>query len=514
MNSEKRDISLNLMNVVIWGVLALLGVPGVFAQVADGACRPEKLTLKKPVHQIAPELTGTQIEMPGTVRPPEQKRTDAIAQPADLEIGYLRLAPPGVLTSAPWHRTQDGSGVCRVELRSKNATGLRVVLTDIGDMELRVYDPVGGSAFGPYRYPRLSEDGTWWSTVIFGEAIGLEFYLPPRAPLPPEKMPEIQSVFYMYADFQPFLSQAKALDDCHLDAVCYPDWINSIEGRAIGLLMCSTGCTGALMNRSPQDFAPILMTARHCINTQTEANNLCVIWFYQTDSCPEGTAPSLNTLPRNDGTLLLKTNQDSDWTLLGLYDPPGTNCYVGWDSHFWDTAELAVGINHPGGQPKRISFGFTAPLVDTFSCSAVGSDNQWLIFWDDGRIGPGASGSPIYDSNRRVRGTLSCGAKDDACSDFGLYGRLDTAFSTLKPYLYQTPSPVYVDGAFSGDPGNAGSSEQGTAPNPFNTVYEATFSVRTGDQILIRAGTYNERFQIQRAMTLKADGGTVTIGPR
>jgi hypothetical protein len=75
------------------------------------------------------------------------------------------------------------------------------ILADLGPLELRVYDPVTMSAFGPYTAPTLDEDGTWWSTIIFGDTIGLEFYLPPGYTTPPKTLPRIVGAFYCYADF-------------------------------------------------------------------------------------------------------------------------------------------------------------------------------------------------------------------------------------------------------------------------------------------------------------------------
>ena len=65
-----------------------------------------------------------------------------------------------------------------------------------------------------------------------------------------------------------------------------------------------------------------------------------------------------------------------------------------------------------------------------------------------------------------------------------------------------------------GDAGNDGASERGTAANPFNTVYEATFCAPAGGDVYIAPGGYNERFRLWRPMTLRRSGssGVVTIG--
>jgi hypothetical protein len=396
-------------------------------------------------------------------------------------------------------------------------------MTDLGDLELRVYDPYGDAVFGPTRYPRLDDSGKFWSTVIFGDTIGLEFYIPPTksgAEPSPDRMPEITDIFHMYADFAAIFGQPE--QGCMQDISCMPTWQNSIEGRAVALLMQSTGCTGALLNRFPTDNAPILMTAQHCINNQTDANNLVVVWFWETATCG-GPPPNFNNLLRNNGALLLKTHLDSDWTILGLYEPDQSGNYCGWSSGYWDDNSPATGIHHPAGTVKSISFG---TKVDDTDCSAVPSDEQWEVQWNSGAITGGSSGSPIFDSNRRVRGTLSCGtcvsrpgpgcdaeSMQNPCSPSGTYGRLDAAIGIVRWYITGMPNPTYVSRDVGGDPGNQGDSERGTSALPFNTVYEGTFCVPADGIVRIKPGNYNERFKLWRPMRLEpSQAGIVRIG--
>ncbi len=46
--------------------------------------------------------------------------------------------------------------------------------------------------------------------------------------------------------------------------------------------------------------------------------------------------PNFNNPDRNDGGLLLKTHRDSDWAIVGLYDPDLSGNYCGWRSGYWD----------------------------------------------------------------------------------------------------------------------------------------------------------------------------------
>lgn len=520
-----KRMRFNLKNGFIAGVLlTAMSLPAgsLWAQdemVADGVRMDEAMflrTYREPGVQLAPGVRASQMRLPDTVAPP-RPRGDTTSGgragvPAVMEIGYTGAVPDGLFESAPWYRLEDGGRVKRIELYSQDATALRVIMTDLGDLELRVYDPVSKVAWGPYRTPRLNEDGTWWSTIIFGDTIGLEFHLPAGSAFPPKVMPKIVGIFYAYADFNAsdFDPQGAA---CLADVMCFAAWRGTIEDHAIGMLIGTTGCTGALINRNIGDFSPIMMTARHCITTQAEANGVVVIWFNQNQTCNGNNAPNINTLPRNDGALLLKTDFASEWTLMGLYDPPGSGSYIGWDASYWGNGGSSTCISHPGLRPKRISFG--SKTADSGCLGASSFYNQWTT----GRIEPGSSGSPVYDVNRRARGTASCASDTDGdgvagpCAPDGWYGRLDVGWTDLQWYLNNPANPSYANWAVGGDAGNDGNSERGTAGNPFNTAYEATFCVPTNGTVRIVPGNYNERFRLWRPMTIIANSaGTVRIG--
>ena len=84
------------------------------------------------------------------------------------------------------------------------------------------------------------------------------------------------------------------------------------------------------------------------------------------------------------------------------------------------------------------------------------------------------------------------------------YGRLDLAYPKFQPYLRPT-DPIYVNRAY-------GKTEKGTVKEPFNTVLEGVFAVRRGSNIHIERGAYKGRVTIDKAMTLNARNGDVTIG--
>lgn len=468
--------------------------------------------------ELAPEWTPQARfaeYIPAAWQPlPPTRQPDENTDPGFGVVGYVEPAPVGLLDDLEWQITDEGDAwVAAIELSSTAAHALRVRFDDDfgrDGVQLRVYDPVSGAAFGPYSRPIRDEHGHWWTTPIFGERIGLEFTVPASVDEP--FVPTIGAIAYIFGD-SPFTERGCA----HNDVTCFSSWANEADAVVELWFIDGNGnvagtCSGALLNRSPSDLCPLVMTANHCIGSQSRANSTAFIWQFETPSC-NGTPPNANTLPRSDGSLLLKRYTPSDWNLVGLYESPGANFFLGWTTAGWSDGAGATGIHHPGGTFKRISFGSKVGDREQEFCDAANNcfdAEVWDIEFTSGITQPGSSGSPIMDSSRRVRGTLSGGPTDCMTSR---YGRFDLAFSNLQYYLSTIASPVVVTN-WAGDSGNNGSLERGTSANPFSTVYEGSFAVIAGGNLEINPGNYNERFTIRRPMTLIRRGGSgiVRIG--
>ncbi|GIV04495.1 MAG: hypothetical protein KatS3mg016_0070 [Fimbriimonadales bacterium] len=501
------------------------------APFLDGAMRPpaEESVRAKPPKLVAPQAKPTQITLPPTQIPYRGNGSDgdSTAQPR-LVVGYSIDAPPNLIARAQWQRVQGGGQsvagwVAHVQLRSQNAVGLRLQLQGRShpDIQINIYDPNGETVLPARAYP--DEEEKWWApTLWYSDTIGIEVFVPDGVDA--QRVPEIVAVGCMYTGIEPDFTPAEL--GCHLDVTCYPAYNDIKRGVARILYPEGSGwflCTGQLLNRTNTDFSPIFMTAQHCISMQASAHGMEAYWFYQTATC-NGTPPSLNSVPRTIGALLLKQHADSDWTLLGLYEPPAGNYYFGWDTNSWASGSSGSAVHHPGGTFKRITFFTTDGTWGGCGRSLWSSQ----VSLGNGTIEGGSSGSAGLDSAFRVRGSCSCAetAGNDAngnpiwkCPTSGDpvwvgWGRMDLAFPTIRWYIFEMANPTFVNRAVAGDPNNAGDSERGASANPFNTVYEGTFCVPTGGTVRIVPGNYNERFRVWRAMRLERSGtsGVVVIG--
>lgn len=491
--------------VVLWASSSGFGqqpaAPRPVVQKADanrvGPIRP-------PVQRVAPTVAAHLIHLGPVLPRPAKPVVAGEYQDYRLHIGYLEELLPGQFAQPQWSITDSGARVWNVVLASPGSASLRARLRGAwghDGLELRVYDPASGSAFGPYARPQLDENGDWWTPMVFGEAIGLEFHQPyDGEDGPPPRLPELSGVAKHWNDQG---GGAEGGPTCgHLDLLCSPAWLT--EGAAVCRYSYmeagdSWVCTGALLNRSPSDLSPLLLTADHCIDNQAIANTVTCFWFYQNDACDASPPAEPNTFPQTEGALVLKTRNNSDVSLLGLVEPPVGNVWLGWNAGGWALQSDANGIHHPAGSHKRISFGdVTAAL---FVIYGQNDAHVWRVDWDSGSTEGGSSGSPIMDDSGIVRGQLKGGPD---CNT-GDYGRFGVSYDTLEPYIFNMASPVYVQAGAGGD-------QRGTSGDPFDTVYEATFCVFAGDEVCIRAANYNERFRLWRPMILNAENGIVRIG--
>jgi hypothetical protein len=143
-------------------------------------------------------------------------------------------------------------------------------------------------------------------------------------------------------------------------------------------------------------------------------------------------------------------------TVPATYSP----YFSGWD-HSGNTPTSGVGIHHPSGDIKKISFENQALISTTFG--ACPPNSHWgVTTWDSGVTEGGSSGSPLYDQNHRIIGQLHGGAS--ACGAANLsdeYGKFSVSWNPagsnttnqLKAWLDPNNSGAEFINGF--DPSNA-----------------------------------------------------------
>jgi hypothetical protein len=255
----------------------------------------------------------------------------------------------------------------------------------------------------------------------------------------------VDRAVYVYAGPQAW-NWEKAAGSCEVDVTCHPEWADLAKGvGGIGTVgrLGYLWCTGTLVtDRDPQTAIPYFLTANHCVGNASEADSLEVYWLYQTPTC-NGTPPAPRTVPRTTGgaDFLAGVNYSTgnDFTLLRLRgNLPSGLTFVGWETNATANGTNVVGIHHPDGDYKRISFGTVDQTVPPrFGYPAT---RFYGVHWSLGVTEPGSSGSPLFDAtSQRIigqlwGGTSSCSLPDDP----DIYGRFDQTYPVVKSYLGQS----------------------------------------------------------------------------
>lgn len=227
-------------------------------------------------------------------------------------------------------------------------------------------------------------------------------------------------------------------DFCQVGVNCPEgqDW-QCQRDAVVKLLVTANGdlfnCSGSLVNTTAFDCRQYLLTALHCAwNVQSDEWAFLQVRFNyeipaadvdndgipEWEFCGDGSAPithnrvGVNYLTDSDDYVEGEGTTGSDFLLLEVEDniPDEWDPYfAGWDASGWGSS-TGVTIHHPSGDVKKIStYGTVLQSV------WVGfPDSHWEVTWQATMNGygvtePGSSGSPIFNFERRIIGTLTGG---------------------------------------------------------------------------------------------------------
>lgn len=167
-------------------------------------------------------------------------------------------------------------------------------------------------------------------------------------------------------------------------------------------------CTGNLIANTTLDKTPYLITANHCIKTESEAESAIFYFNYEAAACDSTSGDETETV--SGASLVATADNLLDFSLLKLSVTPPKDFlpyYSGWDlTHSY--SDTSVCIHHPSGDIKKISYNFS-PL-DVSSFSGYSSNKHWWVHhWDSGTTEGGSSGSGLFTQQGLLIGTLSGG---------------------------------------------------------------------------------------------------------
>ena len=328
-----------------------------------------------------------------------------------------------------------GGRLWRLSIKSEDAYSInllydRYVLPE--GAELFLYDQEMETVLGAFTSANNKIHETFSTSPTKGDVTILEYFEPGNAAFPGEI--QINRVVHAYRDI--FFNESRGYGDsgsCNNNVNCpeFDDWQNEV--RAAAMILSSGGsrlCSGSLINNVRQDMTQYFLTANHCLGGES---SWIFMFNYQSAGCSNQDGPTYQTV---QGSTLLANSSASDFGLVRLTEtiPESYDVnYAGWSAE--NTPPLnPVGIHHPSGDIKKITFDYDTGISDGWS----GNDgSHWRVAdWEDGTTEPGSSGSPLYDANHRIVGQLHGGEAYCAYNVNDYYGKVSTSWGYgLKDYL-------------------------------------------------------------------------------
>lgn len=185
-------------------------------------------------------------------------------------------------------------------------------------------------------------------------------------------------------------------------------------------------CSGSLINNTAQDGTPYFLSAAHCGQAATPLDRLFWQFYfnYERPACENVGNPQFNMLfgaqQKSSGPLL----GGSDFQLLRLNSLPPAEWkpyFNGW-SRVDEPATHGVGIHHPAGDAKKISTfsGSVTSASPVISGQQMADHSTWRLIFiptanGHGVTEGGSSGSPMFNQNKLIVGTLTGGSS--SCSN-------------------------------------------------------------------------------------------------
>jgi hypothetical protein len=121
----------------------------------------------------------------------ERRLLDAPGSPK--VVGVHRALPADAVRKGKWQKTATGQQQWRLEIQSPGAAALRVEFASIqaGEGKTEVCDKGGKRCYGPYTAQTLMDQGSFWSDVVDGDTIVIQYTGGARSEAPPFRLARI-----------------------------------------------------------------------------------------------------------------------------------------------------------------------------------------------------------------------------------------------------------------------------------------------------------------------------------
>lgn len=304
----------------------------------------------------------------------------------------------------------NGDKLWRIKIVSRNAYSLNFTFGEYhipAGAKLFLYNTEKTYIKGAFTHRNNKKYGSLAVAPVKGEEVIIEYFEPAKAAF--QGKLRLTKIGHDYKNILQTIHNQR-IGNCHININCPEgnDW--QIEKRAVCKFIISNSelCSGVMINNTEQDGRPYLLTANHCIGTQTDAQNSVFYFNYECPDCEGDTGDESQTL---SGADLIATTTKLDFCLVELSTEPPSEYEMylaGWNRST-EPAQNSVCIHHPDGYVKKMAIDNDPPITGDFG-EGFDFNSHWQVeTWEKGATERGSSGSPLFDENHRIVGCLTGG---------------------------------------------------------------------------------------------------------
>ena len=343
--------------------------------------------------------------------------------------------------SGVFHYQPNGDRIWYLPIRSKGALALSVRFGKynlLPGTKVFIWDQRKESFLGAFTHENNKPWGSLSTGLIGSDRIVVEIYEPKKTI--GYNQYEVDQVVHAYRNILSFGDNTRSSEgpfgdsgECNVNISC-PEGLGWEDESSSVSLVVNGGtvpCTAVMVNNTLEDETPYLLTAEHCLNTSL--NDWIFYFNFESDQCSGDSGPIAQSV---SGCSLVSSQENADMALLLLSEvPPGSYnvCYSGWENSDENDIEMAMGIHHPNGDIKKLCVENDGLLQTQWQ----GSQTWQCDDWDIGVTEIGSSGSPLFNQDHQIIGTLSggeafcSGNQDNGQPDW--YGRIGIAWDGNSP---------------------------------------------------------------------------------
>ncbi len=473
---------------------------------------------------------------------------DTIGGP--YKFGYAIDVNFGISNSGTWDTLLNGDKIWRLNIHSQDAFSINLIYDDFWMPEgsqFFVYNFEKDQILGAFTEMNNKADSTFATFLTKGDITTLEYYEP--AGVTGSRI-NITKVIHGYSDFLELGNSAY----CQVDINCPEGDESCIEKHSVVRIWVPLPdnaygfCSGVLISNVKENLTPYILTADHCLFPYSEdlLSSLLFQFQYWNPICNEDPPnPNVGYIFEFNASefdyIRSPWTRDLDMGLLRISDDPFPSgygiTYAGWNASLGEEniPPNTTSIHHPIADVMKISIDYNEPIITTrISPLAPWEDGFWMTDFDIGTSEPGSSGSPLFDDNKRIIGSLSgpyhweeMDEYSDLCVDpFRkiLFGRFDLFFDYYSIWrldpdntgirtIGPTSPPIFlINRTLTGNYKFAALKDMHIEGNVTTNVYpkcqqsNVPFTAEPGSNVEIKA----KSITIHPGTTLKA-GSNVTI---